>query len=223
MASHALKFPQTRCTSLEVNNLKFKFLNYVDAIVNLREFAGAVPGESDLPWTGVIFGVTISSIWYWCSDQVIVQRTLASKTISHAKAGCIMASCLKILPLFIIIFPGMASRVLYTDRVGCADPVMCQKICGSVSGCTNIAYAELVIKLMPPGNNNNLQRRNVRNVIAKVMQNVGLTGLMLAVMLAALMSSLTSIFNSSSTIFTMDIWTRIRKNASDMELLIVGR
>ena len=64
-----------------------------------------------------------------------------------------MASYLKILPMFIIIFPGMASRVLYTDRVGCADPVKCEEICGSPSGCTNIAYAELVIKLMPTGNN----------------------------------------------------------------------
>nr|CAH0112056.1 unnamed protein product [Daphnia galeata] len=155
----------------------------------------------ELPWTGVVFGVTISSIWYWCSDQVIVQRTLAAKTMSHAKGGCIMASFLKILPLFIIIFPGMASRVLYTDTVACADPAVCEKVCGSQAGCTNIAYAELVINLLP----------------------TGLTGLMLSVMLAALMSSLTSIFNSSSTIFTMDIWTRIRKNPSDIELLIVGR
>jgi len=168
---------------------------------SMHLFRSMVPGESDLPWTGVVFGVTISAVWYWCSDQVIVQRTLASKTVSHAKAGCILASYLKLLPMFIIIFPGMASRVLYTDRVACAHPDRCREICGSESGCSNIAYAELVIKLMPPG----------------------LTGLMLAVMLAALMSSLTSIFNSSSTIFTMDVWTRIRNKPSDMELLIVGR
>lgn len=133
--------------------------------------------STELPWTGVVFGVTISSIWYWCSDQVrttfackpisrftrltnyghfyrkvIVQRTLAAKTMTHAKGGCIMASFLKILPLFIIIFPGMASRVLYTDTVACADPVACEKICGSQAGCTNIAYAELVINLLPQGN-----------------------------------------------------------------------
>lgn len=84
---------------------------------------------------------------------MIVQRTLASKTVSHAKAGCIMASYLKLLPLFIIVFPGMASRVLYTDRVACAHPDRCREICGSESGCSNIAYAELVIKLMPPGHN----------------------------------------------------------------------
>ncbi|XP_059351175.1 sodium/glucose cotransporter 4-like isoform X2 [Daphnia carinata] len=184
--------------------------NYTAYDLNNRSCANIPPDamhlfksitSPELPWTGVVFGVTISSIWYWCSDQVIVQRTLAAKSMNHAKGGCIMASFLKILPLFIIIFPGMASRVLYTDRVACADPQACEKICGSQAGCTNIAYAELVINLLPPG----------------------LTGLMLSVMLAALMSSLTSIFNSSSTIFTMDIWTRIRKNPSDIELLIVGR
>lgn len=82
---------------------------------------------------------------------MIVQRTLASKSITHAKAGCILASYLKILPLFLIIFPGMASRVLYPNRVGCADPIKCKEICGNEVGCSNIAYAELVIELMPDG------------------------------------------------------------------------
>lgn len=159
------------------------------------------PVTSDLPWTGVIFGLTISAIWYWCSDQVIVQRALASKDLSHAKAGTILAGYLKILPLFLLVFPGMISRVLYTDEVGCAVPSECERICGSSVGCTNIAYPLLVLRLMP----------------------IGLSGMMLAVMMAALMSSLTSIFNSSSTIFTMDIWTRFRKNATEWELLIVGR
>ncbi|XP_021966846.1 sodium/glucose cotransporter 4 isoform X1 [Folsomia candida] len=164
-------------------------------------FRSVHPGESDLPWTGVIFGMTISSIWYWCSDQVIVQRVLASKNMINAKGGCLLAGMLKLLPLYLLVFPGMAARVLYTDRVACADPEVCQDVCGSTTGCTNIAYAELVIKLMP----------------------TGLSGMMLAVMMAALMSSLTSIFNSSSTIFTIDIWTRLRKNPSDTELVIVGR
>lgn len=62
-----------------------------------------------------------------------------------------MASYLKLLTPFLIMFPGMASRVLYPDRVGCAHPERCKEICGSESGCTNIAYAELVIKLMPTG------------------------------------------------------------------------
>jgi len=114
-------------------------------------FRSVEPGKSDLPWTGVIFGMTISSIWYWCSDQVIVQRVLAAKDMVHAKGGCILTGYLKLLPLYLLVFPGMASRVLYTDRVACADPDVCLDVCGSSTGCTNIAYAELVIKLMPVG------------------------------------------------------------------------
>lgn len=59
------------------------------------------------------FGLTISAVWYWCSDQMIVQRALAAKDLTHAKAGCIFAGYLKLLPLFMIILPGMISRVLY--------------------------------------------------------------------------------------------------------------
>ena len=59
---------------------------------------------------------------YLCSDQVIVQRALASKDMSHAKGACILAGYLKLLPLFIMIFPGMAARVLFPDEVACADP-----------------------------------------------------------------------------------------------------
>jgi len=157
--------------------------------------------SGDLPWTGLFTGMVISSIWYWCADQVIVQRTLSAKNISHAKAGCVLASLLKFLPLFLLVFPGMAARVLFKNEVACSEPSKCKDICGSEAGCTNIAYVKLVLELMPRG----------------------ARGLMLAVMMAALMSSLTSIFNSSSTIFTMDIWTRIRRKPSDTELLVVGR
>lgn len=78
---------------------------------------------------------------------------------------------------------------------------MCSHVCNSPSGCTNIAYPTLVIELLPPG----------------------ARGMMLAVMLSALMSSLTSIFNSSSTIFAMDVWTHLRKSASELEIMLVGR
>ncbi|XP_014791717.1 PREDICTED: sodium/glucose cotransporter 5 isoform X3 [Calidris pugnax] len=123
------------------------------------------PVSGDLPWTGMTFGLSIMATWYWCTDQVIVQRSLSAKNLSHAKAGSILASYLKMLPLFVIIMPGMISRVLYP----------------------------------------------------------GLRGLMIAVMMAALMSSLTSIFNSSSTLFTMDIWRKLRPGAGERELLLVGR
>ena len=174
-------------------------------------------GAGDLPWSGLITGMTLSSIWYWCADQVIVQRTLSAKTITHAKAGCVLAAYLKFLPLFLLVLPGMAARVLYRNEVACSDPEECLRICGSASGCSNIAYVKLVLDLMPTGAH--LKPR----LLLHLYSCSGARGMMLAVMMAALMSSLTSIFNSSSTIFTIDIWTRIRGRPSDNELLVVGR
>nr|XP_034361926.1 sodium/glucose cotransporter 5 isoform X3 [Arvicanthis niloticus] len=123
------------------------------------------PSTGDLPWTGMTFGLTIMATWYWCTDQVIVQRSLSARNLNHAKAGSILASYLKMLPMGLMIMPGMISRVLFP----------------------------------------------------------GLRGLMIAVMMAALLSSLTSIFNSSSTLFTMDIWRQCRPGAGERELLLVGR
>uniref|UniRef100_A0A8C7L747 Sodium/glucose cotransporter 1 n=1 Tax=Oncorhynchus kisutch TaxID=8019 RepID=A0A8C7L747_ONCKI len=162
-------------------------------------FRDAVTG--DLPWPGLVFGLTVQATWYWCTDQVIVQRCLSAKSLSHVKAGCILCGYLKLLPMFVMVFPGMISRILYPDEVACVDPDECQTYCGASVGCTNIAYPKLVVDLMPNG----------------------LRGLMLSVMMASLMSSLTSIFNSASTLFTMDIYTKIRSSASEKELMIAGR
>ncbi|KAM5150674.1 sodium/mannose cotransporter SLC5A10 isoform 1-T1 [Callospermophilus lateralis] len=159
------------------------------------------PYTGDLPWTGMTFGLTIMATWYWCTDQVIVQRSLSARNLNHAKAGSILASYLKMLPMGLMIMPGMISRALFPDDVGCVVPSECLRACGVEIGCSNIAYPKLVMELMP----------------------IGLRGLMIAVMMAALMSSLTSIFNSSSTLFTMDIWKRLRPWASERELLMVGR
>ncbi|KAM4560604.1 sodium/myo-inositol cotransporter [Fundulus diaphanus] len=159
------------------------------------------PLDEDIPWPGFLLGQTPASIWYWCADQVIVQRVLAAKNIAHAKGSTIMAGFLKILPMFLIVIPGMISRILFTDEIACIGPEHCLAVCGSKAGCSNIAYPRLVMAVMP----------------------VGLRGLMMAVMIAALMSDLDSIFNSASTIFTLDIYQTVRKAASQRELLIVGR
>ncbi|XP_069590656.1 sodium/myo-inositol cotransporter 2 isoform X1 [Ranitomeya imitator] len=159
------------------------------------------PVYSDLPWPGVLVGMTIPSIWYWCTDQVIVQRSLSAKNLAHAKGGSLLAAYIKFLPLFMMVLPGMISRVLFTDQVACADPDLCKSICGNPSGCSDIAYPKMVIELLP----------------------TGLRGLMMSVMIAALMSSLTSIFNSASTIFTMDLWRHLRPRSTEWELMIVGR
>ncbi|XP_030182745.1 sodium/glucose cotransporter 4 isoform X3 [Lynx canadensis] len=167
-----------------------------DAFHMLRD-----PVSGDIPWPGLIFGLTVLATWCWCTDQVIVQRSLSAKNLSHAKGGSVLGGYLKILPMFFIVMPGMISRALYPDEVGCVDPDVCQSICGARVGCSNIAYPKLVVALMP----------------------VGLRGLMIAVILAALMSSLTSIFNSSSTLFAIDVWQRFRKKATEQELMVVGR
>nr|XP_033812445.1 sodium/glucose cotransporter 1 [Geotrypetes seraphini] len=159
------------------------------------------PITGDMPWPGLVFGLTILATWYWCTDQVIVQRCLSAKNMSHVKAGCIMCGYLKLLPMFLMVFPGMISRIIYTDEVACVSPTVCKEYCGTEVGCTNFAYPKMVVDLMPDG----------------------LRGLMLSVMLASLMSSLTSIFNSASTLFTMDIYTKIRSKASEKELMIAGR
>ncbi|KAM4628837.1 sodium/glucose cotransporter 4 [Polymixia lowei] len=159
------------------------------------------PLTGDLPWPGLIFGLTVLATWVWCTDQVIVQRSLSARSLSHAKGGSVLGGYLKLLPMFFIVMPGMISRTLFPDEVGCVDPTVCQSVCGASVGCSNIAYPKLVVELMP----------------------VGVRGLMLAVMLAALMSSLTSIFNSGSTLFTLDLYHRARPEATERELMLVGR
>ncbi|MEQ2277931.1 Sodium/myo-inositol cotransporter [Xenotaenia resolanae] len=159
------------------------------------------PKDPDLPWPGFLLGQTPASIWYWCTDQVIVQRVLAEKNIGHAKGSTIMAGFLKILPMFIIVIPGMISRIFFADELACISPEHCMEVCGSAAGCSNVAYPRLVMSLMP----------------------VGCRGLMMAVMIAALMSDLDSIFNSASTIFTLDIYKMLRKEVSSKELVITGR
>uniref|UniRef100_A0A7N9CZY2 Solute carrier family 5 member 4 n=1 Tax=Macaca fascicularis TaxID=9541 RepID=A0A7N9CZY2_MACFA len=159
------------------------------------------PVTGDIPWPGIIFGMPITALWYWCTNQVIVQRCLSGKDMSHVKAACIMCAYLKLLPMFLMVMPGMISRILYTDKVACVVPSECVKHCGVDVGCTNYAYPTMVLELMPQG----------------------LRGLMLSVMLASLISSLTSIFNSASTLFAIDLYTKVRKQASEKEILIAGR
>ncbi|ELT92976.1 hypothetical protein CAPTEDRAFT_98928 [Capitella teleta] len=169
--------------------------------------------DTEMPWLGFLMGQTPGSIWYWCTDQasnpspssaiitVIVQRSLAAKSLSHAQGATLLAGLIKTLPLFIMVMPGMISRVLYPNEVACSVPEKCYEICQSYAGCSNIAYPKLVLGIMP----------------------IGARGLMMAVMIAALMSDLDSIFNSASTLFTIDIYKHMRKNPSTRELLIAGR
>uniref|UniRef100_A0A8B9FX70 Uncharacterized protein n=1 Tax=Amazona collaria TaxID=241587 RepID=A0A8B9FX70_9PSIT len=145
------------------------------------------PVSGDLPWTGMSFGLSITATWYWCTDQVNVNKI----PLPHVTQHCL--GCLKMLPLLIIIMPGMISRVLYPDTTACVDPEECTHMCEATVGCSSIAYP----KGAPPT----------------------LPGFALSqVTMATLISSLTSILNSSSTLFTMDIWRMLRPGAGEQEL-----
>ncbi|XP_041475308.1 sodium/glucose cotransporter 4-like isoform X2 [Lytechinus variegatus] len=157
--------------------------------------------DSGLPWPGAIFGALVLGCYFWCTSQVIVQRTLAARNVTHAKGACIMTGYFKILPMFLMIIPGMISRSLWPDEIACVDPSVCQEVCGNPAGCSDIAYPRLVVQLMP----------------------TGLRGLMLASMLAAMVSSLTSIFNASSSMFVIDIWSKFRPASTELELVIIGK
>src|SRR6185436_7994180 len=122
--------------------------------------------DPNFPWTGIFFGAPILGIWYWCTDQVHVQRVLGAKTEEDARGGALLCGALKILPVFVLVVPGLVARALYPDIKG------------------DEAYPTLVVRLLPPG----------------------VIGIMVAALLAALMSSLAATFNSASTLVTLDIY-----------------
>lgn len=140
-----------------------------------------------------LFGLSVSSLWYWCANQTLVQRILTAKDIVHAKRACILASYLKLLPLWIMIFPGMAARSIYSSDMACNEDC-CD------NGCTMTAYVLLV--------ENTFQ---------------GLRGLMCAVMITSSICSLMAVFNTVSNIFSMDIYNMYRPTASSKELFYAGR
>jgi SSS family solute:Na+ symporter len=143
--------------------------------------------DPNFPWTGILFGAPILGIWYWCTDQFIVQRTLAARNLREARRGTIFAALLKLLPLFIFVIPGVIAAVLAQQgRLTLATP--------------DQALPTLVGTLLP----------------------VGLRGLVVAGLLAALMSSLSSVFNSTSTLITWDVYKKLRPAATERQLVVVG-
>ncbi|NQU24839.1 MAG: sodium/solute symporter [Candidatus Nealsonbacteria bacterium] len=142
----------------------------------------------DFPWTGMIFGIPIIGVWYWCTDQFIVQRVLAASDQKQARLGTIFAGYLKLLPLFIFVVPGMIAFALAKS----GDLELAK---------SDHAFPALVEALLPPG----------------------VRGIMAAGLLAALMSSLSSVFNSCSTLITMDIYKELDPNASERRLVLVGQ
>jgi SSS family solute:Na+ symporter len=146
------------------------------------------PSDPDFPWPSLFFTSTIVGIWYWCTDQYIVQRALTAKNIKEGRRGTIWGAFLKLMPVFLFLIPGIIALVL--------------KQRGELHWDTpDQAFPVLMSNLLPSG----------------------LRGLVAAGLLAALMSSLASVFNSCSTLFTVDIYKKLKPRTSEINLLKIGR
>ncbi len=151
--------------------------------------------DPEFPWLGVMIASPIIGIWYWCTDQYIVQRTLAARNLTEARRGAIFGGFLKVLPVFVFLVPGLIGYALHTRGV-IAIPAGPN---GDVNG--DMVFPTMVASLLP----------------------AGMRGIVVAGLLSALMSSLASLFNSCATLFTVDIYDKIRPGRSQRELVRVGR
>ncbi|MYA35605.1 MAG: sodium/solute symporter [Gammaproteobacteria bacterium] len=166
------------------------------AAANVAEYALWRPlSDPEFPWLGILIASPIVGIWYWCTDQYIVQRTLAAKNLTEARRGALWGAFLKVWPVFIFLVPGLigaalnARGLLQIPLDSAGNPVGDQ------------VFPTMVVSLLP----------------------AGLRGLVVAGLLAALMSSLSSLFNSTATLFTVDIYEKLRPKATEQQIVAVGR
>jgi len=157
--------------------------------------------NGNYPWPGMLFCAPIIGLWYWCTDQYIVQRALGAPSEREARRGTIFAGFLKLLPVFIFIIPGMISLALgKTGRV----PEL-----GAMVDANGRAISEVAQAAFP--------------LMVKHVLPVGIRGMVVAGLLAALMSSLAGAFNACSTLFTMDLYQKFRPTATQHQLVWIGR
>ena len=157
--------------------------------------------NSNYPWLGMLFCAPIIGLWYWCTDQYIVQRTLGAPNQTEARRGTIFAAFLKLLPVFIFIIPGMIALALAKTGQGGGLSVLVD-----ASGNVVPAQAQAAFPLM------------VRDVLP-----TGIRGIVVAGLLAALMSSLAGVFNACSTLFTIDFYSKFHPSATQAQLVWIGR
>ncbi|MGB5357435.1 MAG: sodium:solute symporter [Eudoraea sp.] len=144
--------------------------------------------DPDYPWLPLFITSTVVGIWYWCTDQVIVQRVLTAKNIKEGRRGSIFGALLKLMPVFLFLIPGVIALALKMQgKLEWDNP--------------DEAFPVLMSNLMPSG----------------------LRGLVAAGLLAALMSSLASVFNSCSTLFTLDIYKKLKPEKPEKDLVKTGR
>jgi solute:Na+ symporter, SSS family len=152
---------------------------------------------SGMPWYAILLGYPVLGIWYWCADQTIVQRVLGAKDVNHARVGPLFAGLIKILPVFIFVLPGLLAFTLATS--GLLDVSSLTDSEGNVD--SKGIYAVMITELLP----------------------TGLIGLMIAALLAALMSTVSGALNSISTLVAFDIVKRVQPETPDHKLVTVGR
>ncbi len=151
--------------------------------------------DTNFPWLGVMVASPIIGIWYWCTDQYIVQRTLSARSLKDARRGAIWGGFLKVWPVFIFLVPGMIGYALQQKgllQIGVDSE-------GRVLG--DMVFPSMVASLLP----------------------LGLRGLVVGGLLSALMSSLSSLFNSCATLFTVDVYEKLRPGKTERHLVRVGR
>jgi len=154
--------------------------------------------DPDFPWLGVLIASPIIGIWYWCTDQYIVQRVLSAKDLRNARRGALWGSFLKVWPVMIFLVPGLIGYALYQKGM---INIPTKMVDGQQALDGDQVFAVMVRSLLPPG----------------------LRGLVVGGLLAALMSSLSSLFNSCASLFTVDIYEKINPRASERHLVTVGR
>jgi SSS family solute:Na+ symporter len=157
--------------------------------------------NTDYPWVGMLFCAPIIGLWYWCTDQYIVQRTLIAPNETEARRGTIFAAFLKLLPVFIFIIPGMIALALAKSGKVAGLGVMLDASGQVVNEAAQGSFPLMVQSVLPSG----------------------IRGIVVAGLLAALMSSLAGVFNACSTLFTMDFYQKFRPGASESQMVWVGR
>ena len=156
--------------------------------------------DPQYPWLGALIGSSIIGFWYWCTDQYIVQRVLSGKDERQARRGTIFGAYLKLLPVFLFLIPGMIAFALHQKSLADGGEGFLPFLANGVAN-SDAAFPTLVAKLLP----------------------AGVKGLVVCGILAALMSSLASLFNSSAMLFTIDFYKRFRPQTPEKALVKIGQ
>lgn len=157
--------------------------------------------NGNYPWLGMLLCAPIIGLWYWTTDQYIVQRALGARDEREARRGSIFSAFLKLLPVFIFIIPGMIALALAKTGQAPGLASMVGPDGRAVPAVAQAAFPMMVMHVLP----------------------AGVRGMVVAGLLAALMSSLAGAFNASSTLFTIDFYQRLRPQASQARLVWIGR